>query len=87
MKRDPQQYPDDDGRVICNMNVEGIPRRNRRLRHEQASTRTDSQPAPLTRVEAWRYTWYSVLAGLSVVGVFAMTWVLFILFCTEIWFR
>jgi hypothetical protein len=41
----------------------------------------------MTRSEARRFTWYAVLAGRLIVAVFSATWVLFALFCTQIWFR
>lgn len=91
MASEPEQH-DDDGRVICSMDVIGMPRHYiplnfKRSRRKQAAAGSASHPGQLTRSEAWRYTWYSILAGLSIVFVFAVAWVLFILFCTEIWFR
>lgn len=82
-----KKYEDDDGRVICNMDVEGM------RWHDNDSRRRDSGKSKmpvgnqLTRSEAWRFTWSAILAGLSIVGVFSAGWVLFILFCTQIWFR
>ncbi|MEM5774925.1 MAG: hypothetical protein AAGU05_07965 [Anaerolineaceae bacterium] len=88
MAREHKKYDDDDGRVICNMDVEGMKWHDRRARRENVA----QQPIiprgdTLTRSEARRYTWSAALAGLVVVGVFSLTWVLFILFCTQIWFR
>lgn len=82
-----KQYDDDDGRVICNMDVEGTRWHDKAIRRRENETRRVAQGNQMTRSEAWRYTWYAVLAGLLIVAVFAVTWVLFILFCTEIWFR
>lgn len=31
----PKQYDDDDGRVICNMDVDGMPRHDKRIRREK----------------------------------------------------
>ena len=81
------QYDDDDGRVICNMDVEGMRwagKSDRRKSNEQTNTPLGDQ---LTRSEARRFTWNAILAGLLVATVFSVTWILFILFCTEIWFR
>ncbi len=87
MARQAKQYDDDDGRVICNMDVEGTPWHDRRVAREQkVASRPNYAPA-ITRSESRRYTWYSLLAGLTVASVFSITWVLFILFCTQIWFR
>lgn len=89
MKPEPKKYADDDGRVICNMNVEGMRWYDRRARSEPRSKGAVLHPQGerLTRSETWLYTWYAVLAGLSVVLVISATMVLFTLFCTEIWFR
>jgi hypothetical protein len=98
MPRDPKTYEDDDGRVICNMDVAGMPWHDRRARRERKAARSAviaaqapslpaSQGDPMTRSEMRRYVWNSVLAGLLIVAVFSATWVLFILFCTKVWFR
>jgi len=87
MANKPKQYDDDDGRVISSMDVEGMRWHDKTVRRREIETRRVAQGEQMTRSEAWRYTWYAVLAGLLIVAVFAVTWVLFILFCTEIWFR
>lgn len=87
MAKQPKQYDDDDGRVICNMDVPGTPWYDKRVSREQkASSRVNFAPS-ITQSEARRYTFHSVLAGLVVAGVFSLTWVLFVLFCTLVWFR
>lgn len=78
---------DDDDTVICDMNVDGTPWHNKKLHQEIATTRMGVQNQQMTRSETRLYTWYSLLAGLVVVTVFSLGWVLFVLFCTEIWFR
>ncbi len=83
---------EDDGRVICSMDVEGMPQRGFawkfvHRRREQAPVWPASHPNQLTPTEARYYTASSLLAGLSVVLVYAVAMVLFILFCTNIWFR
>lgn len=88
---EPDRLNDNDDRVICRMDVEGMPQPgiawNFIRRHsEQAPSLPASHPDQLTRSEAWRYTRYSVLAGLSIFLVYTLTLVLFILFCTNIWF-
>jgi hypothetical protein len=87
MKRRSKQYDDDDGRVIANMNVEGTPLYDKQLRREKAGSRKHAQSGQMTRSEARQYTWYSMLAALAIVATFSVTWILFVLFCTEIWFR
>lgn len=87
MKRDPKKYDDDDGRVICNMDVEGMRWHDQRTRREQNAAREFSLGEQMTSSEARLYTWYAVLAGLFFVLIFSSTLVLFILFCTKVWFR
>lgn len=82
-----KKYEDDDGRIICNMDVEGMRwSGNKALRNEKEKHNA-ARGEQMTRSEARRFTWYAVLAGLLVASVFSVTWVLFILFCTKIWFR
>jgi hypothetical protein len=87
MKLRNKKFEDDDGRVICDMDVDGLPWHDKRVRRENRAARNQVQAGQLTRSEARRYTWYAILAGLLVVSVFSITWILFVLFCTKIWFR
>ncbi len=87
MSNQPKKFDDDDGRVICSMDVEGMRWTEKRVRREERQARKVFQGEQMTRSEARRYTWYSVLAGLTIVGVFSLTWVLFVLFCQFVWFR
>lgn len=87
MAREQKQYDDDDGRVICNMDVEGMPWHNKRARRQASAVQAVPQGEQLTDAEARQYTFHAVLAGLLIVGVFALTWVLVILFCINVWFR
>jgi hypothetical protein len=87
MMNKPKKHDDDDGRVICNMDVEGMRWHGKRIPKEKYPARSRSQAGQMTRLETLRYTWYSVLAGLLIVLVFSVTWVLVILFCIEVWFK
>ncbi len=87
MANNPRKYDDDDGRVICSMDVEGMRWHDKRVRRENREARRISQGDQMTKSEARQFTWYAVLAGLLIAAVFSVTWILFILFCTEIWFR
>ena len=87
MKSQPKQYDDDDGRVICSMDVDGMRWHDKRIRREKTAERKNVQGVQMTRSESRLYSWYSVLAALLIVSVFSVTWVLFVLFCTKIWFR
>jgi len=90
MKMQEKQYEDDDGRVVCGMDVPGMPWHDKQFRRQSFFKRQSVHPTPrgdaMTDSEARRYTWYAVLAGLLIVGVFSAVWVLFVLFCTKIWF-
>jgi hypothetical protein len=86
VKKIKDQY-EDDGRVICDMDVEGMRWFNENARRAEQTGRKMSPGNQMTRSETLRYTWYSVLAGLSIAAVFSVTWILFILFCTQIWLR
>ena len=89
MPRKPKEYDDDDGRVIVNMDVEGMKWHDRRVRQEKRAERSDKndQGPKMTRSESRRFTFYAVLAGLTIVLVFAVVWILLTLFATQIWFR
>jgi len=87
MKNQPKKYDDDDGRVICNMDVEGMRWYDQRVQREKRAAQATPHGEQMTRREALRYTWYSVLAGLFIVLVFSATWVVLILFLTEVWLR
>ncbi len=93
MAKKPKQFDDDDGRVIVNMDVEGMRWHDRRVRKEKrAKSSEGSEPqskrkTELTRSEARRYTWYAVLAGLTIVLIYAVVWILFTLFLTKVWLR
>jgi hypothetical protein len=87
MKKQPKQFDDDDGRVICDMDVDGMRWHEKRIRHERTVPNKAAHVEQMTRSGARLYTWYSLLAALLIVLVFSVTWVLFTLFCTQIWFR
>ena len=86
-RRDPYE---DDGRVIINMDVEGMRGPGGVFGWPNTTKRTPrkSVNAPqMTPSEARKYTWYSLLTGLLIGGVFSATWILFVLFCLFIWLR
>ena len=87
MIQKPKKHDDDDGRVICNMDVEGMPWHGKRVQKERRAVQQVSKTQQMTRSEVLRYTWYSILSGLLIVLVFSLTLILFTLFCTEVWFR
>ncbi len=81
-----REDPEDDGRTIANMNVDGMPWYDSRL--DQASDDTpDGEHYQMTREEQRMYTWAAIKSGLLVVLVFAVVFGLFIAFCDFVWFR
>ena len=82
---------EDDGRTICSMDVDGMPdsvfrlsRRERRTDRAQLKRKVYDEE-PLTRSEYRRYTWYAILAGLTVMGVIGGGMILFILILCLAW--
>ena len=86
-----RQYEDDDGRVICPMDVDGMrggvfrPRGAARLTERAELRKKVDAGEPLTRSEYRRYSFYAVLGGLCVVGVIGGAVVLFIFLLTLLW--
>jgi uncharacterized membrane protein len=89
MANKPKQYDDDDGRVICDMDVDGMRWHDRQVRREKRAERRASTSTgdPLTKSQARRFTMYAVLAGLTIVAVYAVVWAIVLLFMTQVWFR
>lgn len=84
---------DDDDRVIANMNVEGTPWYDRSVRDAQRRESEVERKAKvklygerMSSSDARRYTFYAVLAGLTIALAFAAVYALVILFMTEVWF-
>lgn len=86
MKPKKKQY-EDDGRVIANMDVEGMRRREKPSIPDRLPSNQPVQGEQMTRSQARQYTWYSMLAALLISAVFSVTWILFVLFCIYVWFR
>lgn len=89
MARKPKQYEDDDGRTIVDMDIEGMKWHDRRVRRDKREEKSSANKHKyqMTKSEALRYTFYAVLAGLLIVLVFSVVWILFTLFATQILFR
>ena len=89
MKKQPKQYSDDDGRVICDMDVAGMPWHDRHARSEKRALKlcAGGQTYQMSPAESRSYTFSAVLAGLAIVAVFGVTWAALILFMTKAWFR
>ncbi|MGI6150425.1 MAG: hypothetical protein ACOYIR_00495 [Christensenellales bacterium] len=81
-------YDDDDGRVIVNMNVPGMPgyvENPNPGKDGQTPLHTDADE--LHGKDLWRFIRSAVAAAMVVAGVIVAGMVLFTLFCTEIWFK
>ncbi len=76
--------PEDDGRTIADMNVEGMPWYHRSPSDSTEGSRISREP--MTREEQRIYTWAAVKAGLLIVLVFALVFFLFLCFTDFIWF-
>ncbi len=74
----------DDGRTIANMNVEGMPWYIDEAQKKQAES---SEPVEMTKRET-RAAIGGVLAATLLIGlVFAIGFLIFILFCVFVWLR
>lgn len=72
----------DDGRVIASMNVEGMPWHSPRTESPQ-----EGEKIELTKAEKRAMLWGVLKASFLVLGIFALCFALFILFCDYIWLR
>ena len=84
-------YDDDDGRVIANMNVDGMPwsMRDVMSRRKKSDEKLQSSQdfSDLTKEETRELVKGAMKAGLLIGGVFLVGAFLFVLFCLFIWFR
>lgn len=76
--------PEDDGRTIADMNVEGMPWYHRSPSEPSEGSQLPREP--MTREEQRIYTWAAVKAGLLIVLVFALVFFLFLCFTDFVWF-
>ncbi len=84
-------YDDDDGRVIANMNVDGMPWSmsdvlSRRKKSDE-KLQSSGDFSDLSGKETREIVKGAVKAGLVIAGVFLVAAALFILFCIHVWFR
>lgn len=85
-KRKKKVYDDDDGRVISNMNVEGMPyyRDTKPFGNEGEPSDSDLD---LSQSERRAMIGGVFAAALLVAGIFALVGTLFLLFCTKVWLK
>lgn len=86
-----KSYDDDDGRVIANMNIDGMPwyAQDAKKRREENFRKAESASdfSDLSRKETWEIIKGATKAGLLIAGVFILGMLVFILFCLFVWFR
>ena len=87
MARQKKTYDDDDGRVIANMNVDGMPWYMRDTKVKATKEGSGSDFSDLTKGETREIVKGAVKAGLLIGGIFILACFLFILFCIFIWFK
>lgn len=78
-------YDDDDGRTIANMNVDGMP-----WYADNPAPNDNGKEPERSDLGHWgtlSVIWGVLKAALLVTAVFAVGYLLFILFCTLIWFK
>ena len=87
MAKQRKLHDDDDGRVIANMNVDGMPwyQRSERQTSPIPKGRSDCF-SDLTKEETREIIRGALKASLLIAGVFILAMFLFILFCLYIWF-
>ena len=77
--------PDDDGRVIAPMNVEGMPWYRPEAPQDRSSG-VSSGGSDLSPEERRMVVWGAVRTGLLIFLVFAVVFLLFLLFSDYVWF-
>lgn len=91
MARNRKQYDDDDGRTIVDMDVEGMPWHDRRMRKEDRARADAELKERIARGETLndrqtaRAIWYALLAGFAVIGVIGGVVILFVLILWLCW--
>lgn len=73
---------DDDGRVVADMNIEGTPWYVPEKSREASANRIKPTPK-----ETFYLIKGALSAGLLIGFVFVIAFLLFLLFCTQIWFK
>lgn len=79
-----KKYDDDDGRTVANMNVDGMP-----WYASNPSNNATENSGIHGKSDRWgdlALVWGVLKAALLVTAIFAVGYLLFILFCTLVWF-
>lgn len=76
--------PEDDGETIVDMNVDGMPWYDPRLKNRDFSS--SERHYEMTREELRAYRWAAVKSGLIIALIFGAAFAAFIAFCDFVWF-
>lgn len=88
LERKQRPVEDDDGHVIAPMNVEGMPwyRPEPQENPTRSAASGSGGQSDLSREERRLVVWGAVRTGLLIFSVFAVVFLLFLLFSDYIWF-
>lgn len=87
MRKAPELPEGDDGRTFVDMNVEGMPWYHRRSPDAENAPSGSGSNYEMTKEESRMYMWGALKAALTVALIFAVVFLLFILFCDKIWLK
>lgn len=82
-KKHDRVYDDDDGHVIADMNIEGMPW----YKKDRMPKPSSQEPVELTKEERRAITAGMLKAAFLVVGIIIAVYLLFILFCLYVWLK
>jgi len=83
LRQDRPEFAEDDGHVIADMNVEGMPW----YRKNAKETKTKQPPLDLTPAETRAAIRGMLKAAMLIAGAFIGAFLIFILFCVFVWGR
>ena len=78
-----RKYDDDDGRVVANMNVDGMPWYSPPRPELESSS--DNGPTELTRKETFWMLMGAMKAGLVVAGILSLALIIAVGICLLLW--
>jgi hypothetical protein len=85
--RKKKTYEDDDGRVIANMNIEGTPWYVKKNPMQDKSLSGESSTEKTNNKETFYIIRGALAAALLIALVFVAVFFIFLLFCTQVWFK
>lgn len=84
-KQSKKQFPDDDGRVVAGMNIDGMPWYTEKKVKSLPSYAPNEEP--LSIKETFHLIFGALGAALLIASAFGLAGLLFILFCQFVWLR